>query len=224
MLSRLFSRRVISDRQKSLCSVACLQAVSDDVALSGMLDLALSDHGALVPLYEVILQGYLFCGYPRAIEAFFCFDSVAERRGLSLDLVVATPLEASQVLMRRGQATAKTVHRGKLRQIRNKINAISADLGYLMIAEGYGHILCRPGLDLQARELAVVSCLTGLGAMRQLNSHVRGSLNVGCSAAQIFEAILLTSSWLTIEKVRAAAEVWASITGEDIIALNSAYN
>ena len=223
-LSGLFSRRVISDRQKVLCTVACLQAVGDDTALTEMLNLALSDPGALIPLYEVLLQGHLFCGYPRAIESFFCLHKAARQRGVALDEIVPVPLEGSQVLMDRGIAAAGAVHRGKLGQIRNKINAISPDLGYLMIAEGYGHILCRPGLDLPARELAVVACLTGLGAMRQLNSHIRGSLNVGCSAAQVFEAILMTSPWLVIDKVRGAAEVWASITGEDINTLGSAYN
>jgi 4-carboxymuconolactone decarboxylase len=222
-LARLFARKVIPKRQKVLCSAACLQAVGDTASLASLLEMALADSSALNPIYETLLQGYLFCGYPRAIESFFCLEHALVNRGLSIDMIRAIPLESAKTLLERGKSTAKAVHKDKFERIHNKISAISPDLGYLMIAEGYGHILCRPGLDLQARELDVISCLTALGAGRQLNSHIRGALNAGCKANEAFEAILLCAPWLEAERVRAAADIWADITGGDVNSLVSAY-
>jgi 4-carboxymuconolactone decarboxylase len=215
-LAMLFSRKIISARQKKLCSIACLQAIGDRHGLTRMLEMALSDTKDIKPVYETLLQGYLFCGYPRAIESFFCLDEVLKQKGISLGRVKARPLDRSTVLMNQGRLTAQAVHGDKFRRIHNKISAISPDLGYLMIAEGYGHVLSRGGLDLRSRELAIISCLAGLGALRQLNSHIRGAMNTGCSSNQALEAIFLAYPWVGIEEILKAADVWEAITGKEV--------
>jgi 4-carboxymuconolactone decarboxylase len=50
----------------------------------------------------------------------------------------------------------------------------------------FGHILARDNLDWQSRELATVSALAAMsGVEPQLQSHVRISLNVGLTGAQL---------------------------------------
>lgn len=200
-----------------LCSLSCLQALGDNRLLTGLLTIALKAGLDLAEVYEILLQGYLFSGYPRAIESFFCLDEACRALGVArVSLRPPVRLADEKTLLAQGLATAAKVHRANLEKIHNKISALCPDLGYLMIAEGYGHVLSRPGIHTQTRELAVVSSLTALSAPRQLNSHIRGAMNVGCSAAEIYEAIFTDALWSAPEKIRNALNIWEKITGGTI--------
>jgi 4-carboxymuconolactone decarboxylase len=223
LLWHLFSRQGMALRQRHFCAISCLQGIGKFESLTSYLKFAISDHGMVAPFYEVLLQGYLFSGYPRAIESFFCLSEALGGKGLSLTGIAARKLDSDELLIARGDQTARAIHRDKFDKIHNKISELSPDLGYLMIAEGYGHVMSRPALGFQERELAVVSTLTAIGAYRQLNSHIRGSLNVGCSAQSVFEAILMDSPWVDLNAIQGAADIWAGITGERAVEIEKEY-
>jgi 4-carboxymuconolactone decarboxylase len=50
--------------------------------------------------------------------------------------------------------------------------------------------MSRPGLDRRSRQLATIAALTALGHAPQLEVHIRGALNVGCTRQEIVEVIL----------------------------------
>jgi 4-carboxymuconolactone decarboxylase len=58
-----------------------------------------------------------------------------------------------------------------------------------MIADGYGKVLSRPGLDLKTRELCIVAACAASSQQRQLHSHLHGALNAGASVSQVSEAL-----------------------------------
>lgn len=71
---------------------------------------------------------------------------------------------------------------------------ICPDLGKYIIEYPFGDIYQREGLDLKTRELVTVAALTALGHCQpQLNVHVNGALNVGCTPQEIVEVILQMS-------------------------------
>lgn len=200
-----------------MCSLGYLQAEGDWKNLVRILDLYIRNENDFRKAYEALLQGYLFCGYPRAIESFFCLNEVLNKRGKPyMQRIKYRPLDKDSLLIGRGDALSARIHRDKYPRIRNKIGDICPDLGYLMIAEGYGHVLSREGLDLKSRELAVVAMLVSLQAPRQLYSHIRGAGNVGCGAMEIYEAIITGIVWVNPGKIRRAVELWSRITGRDI--------
>ncbi|MEE9553605.1 MAG: carboxymuconolactone decarboxylase family protein [candidate division Zixibacteria bacterium] len=213
-LEKIFSRDALSQRLRFLSCVSCLQALGDSDELISILKLAIENSGDLGDIYEVLLQGYLFCGYPRAIESFFSLQEALSSID-DLDPGNYTPrhFEPSESLLERGIETHRTVHGTNFEKMRNKISALCPDLGYLMIAEGYGHILSRGDLELKARELAVVSSITAIDSDRQLNSHIRGCRNVGCEDIEIYESIFTGLLWLPAERVEGSLEVWSKITG-----------
>jgi 4-carboxymuconolactone decarboxylase len=217
LVKHVFARDGLDDHLRLVCCISCLQALGDKRNLIPILDLAVNDRRDLIVVYEVLLQGYLFCGYPRAIESFFALQEVVSAKK-NLDRADYSPrqLDASEKLMRRGLATAGVVHGSNFARIKNKISALCPDLGYLMVAEGYGHILSRPEIDLKTRELAVVSSLSAVESYRQLNSHIRGCRNVGCEDAEIYEAIFTCLLWLPAEWIAKSLEVWSEITGRAI--------
>lgn len=213
-LRRMFLRDGLIPDLRIISSVACLQSTGEKKDLISILKLAINSRKDLEILYEVLLQGYLFCGYPRAIESFFCLQqAIALSDNVDLSCISLRPFELPEVMMARGAETATLVHGNKFEKIQNKISALSPDLGYLMIAEGYGHILSRKGLDLKARELAVVSSISAMGSNRQLNSDIRGCRNAGCDDFEIYETIFTGLLWLPSERVIESLAVWSDITG-----------
>jgi 4-carboxymuconolactone decarboxylase len=212
--TRIFRREGLTVEQRLLSSIASLQASGNTQGLAVLLDLAIDDQEDLVFVYEILLQGYLFCGYPRAIESLFCLDQVLSgKEGIGTGLLASAPEESSEALMKRGIITARKVHGDKFERIHNKISALSPDLGYLMLVEGYGRILSRPGLDIRTRELAVVASLATTRAPRQLGSHIRGCRNVGCGDSEIYESIFTCQLWAPDEHISEALGIWAEITG-----------
>jgi 4-carboxymuconolactone decarboxylase len=68
---------------------------------------------------------------------------------------------------------------------------IAPDFARYLIEFPFGDIYTRPGLDLRMREIATVAALTAMGtALPQLEVHIHGALNVGCSRAEITEVIM----------------------------------
>ncbi|MDR5749614.1 MULTISPECIES: carboxymuconolactone decarboxylase family protein [unclassified Caballeronia] len=91
----------------------------------------------------------------------------------------------------RGWAKLKEVDGHAGEQVIASLSAIAPDFARLLIEFPFGDIYSRPGLDLKARELAVVAALTALGnAAPQLNVHIAGALNVGVSREEIVEVIM----------------------------------
>src|SRR5476649_1943632 len=92
---------------------------------------------------------------------------------------------------------------------------IAPDFARLLIEFPFGDIYSRPGLDLKARELAVVAALTALGnATAQLKVHLHGALNVGASQTEIVEVLMQMAVYAgfpaAINGLLAAKEVFAA--------------
>ncbi|SAL75835.1 carboxymuconolactone decarboxylase family protein [Caballeronia telluris] len=91
----------------------------------------------------------------------------------------------------RGWAKLKEVDGHAGEQVIASLSDIAPDFARLLIEFPFGDIYSRPGLDLKARELAVVAALTALGnAAPQLKVHITGALNVGVSREEIVEVIM----------------------------------
>lgn len=54
----------------------------------------------------------------------------------------------------------------------------------------WGAVWTRPGLDRRTRSLINIGMLTALNRPHELQTHVRGALNNGCTPAEIQEALL----------------------------------
>lgn len=77
------------------------------------------------------------------------------------------------------------------RRVVDSLRDIAPDFARLLIEFPFGDIYERPGLDLKSREIATVAALTALGNARaQLEVHVHGALNVGCSREEVVEVIM----------------------------------
>jgi 4-carboxymuconolactone decarboxylase len=136
---------------------------------------------------EVILQSYLFAGFPRTRNA------AREWRRLS-----GRPAPADDAGERFGEAaqwsadgerTCAIVYGASYDRLRENIRALHPALDAWMIVEGYGKVLSRPQLDLRRRELCIVAACAAAGQDRQLHSHLHGALNAGATPGEV-DAVL----------------------------------
>jgi len=132
---------------------------------------------------EIILQSYLFAGFPRALNAARAWRAVSGRDAPDED---EESLKADLAAWReRGEETCAVVYGDHYEKLRENIRTLHPALDEWMIVDGYGKVLSRPGVDLRTRELCVVAACAVSGQQRQLHSHLHGALNAGASAGEL---------------------------------------
>ena len=155
---------------------------------------------------EVILQSYLFAGFPRGLNA------AREWRRLS---GVAAPAEDDDSHHEhganwevRGEVTCATVYGPFYEKLRRNIRALHPALDAWMIVEGYGKVLGRPQLDLVRRELCVVASCAIAKQDRQLHSHLHGALHVGATPAAVEGTLDAIADLLAADDVERYKLLW----------------
>ncbi len=154
---------------------------------------------------EVLLQSYLFLGYPAALNALGLWRKRSGRPA-------PDPAPSDwQRWTRRGEAICATVYDGQYERLRAAMRELHPDLDRWAMMEGYGKVLGRDGLDLVIRELCIVGFLAGLYAPRQLFAHLRGALNVGATPAQVLQTLDWIEEVIGPERTEDARRVWEKV-------------
>lgn len=156
---------------------------------------------------EVLLQSYLFLGFPVALNSLGLWRRRTGRR----------PPEPSPApsddFAERGVAVCRAVYAGHYDALREVMQRVHPELDRWAVTEGYGKVLGRGGLDLQTRELCVAALLAGLGmdASRQLHAHLRGCLNVGATVDEVDAVLDAVAGVLDPNRMSAAQRVWTRV-------------
>ncbi len=154
---------------------------------------------------EVLLQSYLFLGYPAALNAFARWRELSGR-------APGPPAEEDWGRWaRRGGEVCGRVYGGQYRGLRRNVRTLHPDMERWMVVEGYGKVLGRPGLSLVVRELCIAALLAVLGTPRQLYSHLRGALNAGARPREVEEALEVAWEFLPRRGRVQAREVWNEV-------------
>jgi len=153
---------------------------------------------------ELLLQTYLFAGFPRAL------NGMREWRRLSPTPASAT-VSPNDAVVASGEETCARVYGGMYERLRHNIAALHPRLDEWMIAEGYGKVLSRPGLDLGRRELCIVAACAATGQDRQLQSHLHGAQNAGVPDAVIGAAVEALRGLIAAELQDRAERLWAKV-------------
>lgn len=158
---------------------------------------------------ELLLQTYLFAGFPRSLNAFREW-----RRRVPAPVEPAAPVADVAEWERRGRETCRAVYGAMYDKLRHNIDGLHPALDAWMIVEGYGKVLSRPGLDLPRRELCIVAACVASGQDRQLHSHLHGALNVGVAAPVVREALESLRDTVVRDRLDAAMLLFARVTGK----------
>ncbi len=136
---------------------------------------------------ELILQSYLFAGFPRTLNAMREWRRASGRQPPADD--EGTGFERADEWHARGERTCAIVYGPMYKRLRVNIGQLHPALDSWMIVDGYGKVLSRPALDLMRRELCIVSVCAAADQERQLHSHLHGALHSGATREQL-ESVL----------------------------------
>jgi 4-carboxymuconolactone decarboxylase len=157
---------------------------------------------------ELVLQSYLFNGFPRALNA------AREWRRVYPDTIASEPAGDAERWRTQGEATCARVYGAMYEKLRHNIDELHPALDRWMIVEGYGKVLSRPGLDLPRRELCIVAACAASGQDRQLHSHLHGALNVGVPSGVLAAAIDALAVDLGADRARSVRLLLARVVGK----------
>lgn len=198
----------LDDATRRLIRTAAVIAAGDELSIRA----ALSESSALVKaewIEELILQSYLFCGFPRSLNA------MREWRRLTGERAESHPATGDmEEWRRRGEETCRLVYGKMYDRLRVNIRELHPELDEWMIVEGYGKVLSRPGLDLARRELCIVAACAASTQDRQLHSHLHGALNVGIAASVVTEALDALAEEVPASALATAKLLWRRVQGQ----------
>lgn len=180
----------------SLTGAEAAQVVAMDRAMS-------VDPGAAE---EVMLQSYLFLGFPVALNALSLW-----RRRTGRAAETTWEPEDPALVRERGEHVCRAVYGSQYETLRELMGKIHPELDRWAVIDGYGKVLGRPGLDIGTRELCIAALLSGTPATRQLHSHLRGCLNVGATPDDVERMLDLISDLIAPDRARDAMRVWERV-------------
>ena len=170
---------------------------------------------------ELILQSYLFAGFPRALNAAREWrkargeNEVQAAGQASAQLPNEDDVPPSlEVWRARGEETCSAVYGRFYDKLRTNIRGLHPALDDWMIVDGYGKVLGRPGLDLARRELCIISACVAGGQDRQLHSHLHGALHAGASSEAIADTLAALDGVVHAEYAGSARMLWARVRGK----------
>ena len=188
----------LAPKRTALVRVAAAHAFRDEQALRRWLIAARAAAGPAA-VEEVLLQAYLFLGFPAAIWALGVWravggtvdgeDSRSPGEPNSMSPGAPGSMAPPEEWERVGEEVCRRVYAENYEKLRRNVRALHGELDRWMIQEGYGKVLSRPALDLVTRELCVVAALAVTSWEPQLHSHMRGALNAGASPPEVEAAL-----------------------------------
>ncbi len=135
-------------------------------------------------IYEVLLQNYLFAGYPSALESLKIFKEYFPK-------IIHNNSEDFNLyhFRKNGVQNCRMIYGDKFEKLISNVNSFSPEMSNWLVLEGYGKVLSRKNLSLLEREYCIVSVLTALQFEEQLYSHINGAFRLGAKENSVREII-----------------------------------
>jgi 4-carboxymuconolactone decarboxylase len=200
----------LGEEERALVRLAAVIAAGSEPDIRTELGRAQQDARAEW-IEEVILQSYLFAGFPRTLNAAREWRRVSGREAPVSD--EGERLDRVEEWRRQGEATCAVVYGPFYDRLRLNIRALHPALDAWMIVEGYGKVLSRPALDLARRELCIVAACAASRQDRQLHSHLHGALHAGASEASITDTLGAISALVSADDAARYKMLWARVQG-----------
>ncbi len=206
MMQAISDRRgTLSDVERTLVRLAAIIAVGDEPATRAAFIRAIADAVPPAWVEEVVLQTYMFAGFPRALNAMREWRRLSGIRAPDHD----PELDRADT-GERGATTCEHVYGRFYTNLRRNVATLHPALDRWMVDTGYGQVLGRPALDLARRELCIVAICAAAGYPRQLQSHLHGALHVGVDPDHIAD-VLATVADLTPGMGSDAHRLWMHV-------------
>lgn len=182
--------QTLSARQQSIAPIAAATAVGDMPGLTSALNNGLDAGLTVSDAKEILVQLYAYTGFPRSLNALGELMKVLEaRRQRGIQDPPGrdpSPVPTGKELLALGTANQTKLSGAP---VRGAIFDFAPAIDEYLKTHLFGDIFARDNFDWQSREIATVAALAAMpGVESQLQAHVRISMNVGLTPAQLRSA------------------------------------
>lgn len=165
-----------------LARIAAAVAIAPIETVRAVMSAAL-DSVSATHVDEVLLQSYLFAGFPRTLNALVAWREISGVPAPATD--DASDISHAPERTVEGEATCRAVYGPTYDALRRHVARLHPAIDAWMLADGYGKVLSRPALPLVVREHCIVAVCAAADQRPQLGSHLRGARRVGASLVQL---------------------------------------
>jgi len=210
----------LDKRQAAMIPIAALTVSGDVQTLNEALKAGLENGLTVNEIKEIFIHSYAYAGFPRALNGIMTFMDVAsERKALGMTEEVgreATPLpddynansyghQVRNALVGRDMSNRTTGYAGFVPTIET-----------FLVEHLFADIFYRDVLTVKDRELLTISMLSAMpGVEAQLTSHMKLSLRVGYSPAQLLEFTRILKDTVSQDSAIRASHVLSSVANID---------
>ncbi|TFZ07468.1 carboxymuconolactone decarboxylase family protein [Ramlibacter henchirensis] len=177
----------LTRKQLAIAPIGAAAARGDLPQLSAALEEGLDAGLSISDAKEILVQMYAYAGFPRSLNALGELMKVLQarkQRGLH-DAAGRdpAPLPTGQALRALGTANQTRLSGAP---VTGPLFEFAPTIDEYLKTHLFGDIFGRDNLDWQSRELATVGALSAMeGVDLQLQAHIRISMNVGLTTAQL---------------------------------------
>jgi 4-carboxymuconolactone decarboxylase len=177
----------LTAKQRSIPPIAAATAAGDMRRLNAALNEGLGAGLTVSDAKEILVQLYAYAGFPRSLNALSelmkVLDARKQRGVQDPPGRDPAPVPAGKELLALGTANQTKLSGGP---VKGPLFEFAPAIDEYLKTHLFGDIFARDNLDWQSRELATVGALAAIpGVESQLQSHIRISMNVGLTPAQL---------------------------------------
>lgn len=211
----------LTDRQKSIATIAALTAKGNLEKLNTALNDGLETKLTINEIKEILVQMYAYAGFPRSLNGINTFMSVLEERrkkGIKDEEgKTATPIDETNDKYERGRKTLETLSGQPQKKPAPGFGEFSPRIDSFLKEHLFADIFDSDVLTYKERELATIAALAAMdGVESQLQAHISFGMNTGLTENQLKETFDLIEKNIgkteaetasqTLEKVTAAKQ------------------
>lgn len=167
------------DHVRALALLSWTAALRDETMFAEAVQNASSLGMGVDDAREILLQLYLFAGFPTCIEAFERLNRFAPPSWIENPPKSSSETESVRLWWERGLNLFSKIYGTVGKKLYHRMEEFHPELARWMITEGYGKVLGRSHIPGWVRELCIIPILAILGHPEPLKSHLRGALRLG---------------------------------------------
>ena len=206
------SNRKLSMKEKSIITIASLTAKGDLKKLKTELNTGLEAGLSVNEIKEILVHTYAYCGFPRSIRGLQTFMEVINDRKAKgiMDAAgkEASPINEDSNKYLRGKTILEQLTKTPQSNTLTGYSAFAPVIDTFLKEHLFAAIFERDVLTFTQRELITISVISAIGeAEPMLKSHLSIAFNLGVSAEQLKEFIVVIKPFIGKKKTKAAKEV-----------------
>lgn len=215
----IYTRPGLDLKSKEIAVVAALTAMGTaQPQLKVHINGALNTGSTINEVKEVILQMSVYSGFPSCINAMNALKEVLnerQARGIK-DETGKTPTAPDRSdRLKTGEKELSKLDAAQVERLRAAYDDFSPELVRFVLEYGYADIFARDNLDVKHRQIATIAALAALGNVApQLKFHINAGLNIGLTAENIKEIMLLMSVYAGFPAAINGTNVLKEVLGE----------